>query len=222
MSNSQFIKDLKESKFYNLMFEEAASNVIMIYLTGSRLLDVTDDKSDYDIIVLVDDVNRRNESNYFMVYQDKKVHWIIISIDRYLNCDNYHCLPSFEYLGYMQLKNLTDDNIIYKNELYTDKIVEFLNKKEFISHYGCLSVIKNLSHYVNDIYNEGKLLTHRYSKWLYHLNIAYYYYNELEIDKEYLKEIKRIKWQPVQEQYKNKCFETIKWIKENIINKNVF
>ena len=59
--NDEFIADLTNSKFYRMLFD--GKDVVMIYIAGSRIYNVLDDRSDYDIVVITnkDDQDYPNE-----------------------------------------------------------------------------------------------------------------------------------------------------------------
>ncbi len=215
---NEFITEFKSSKFLNFILEESPYIVKFIYITGSRLVGIIDDRSDYDIICVTEGEGVRKESDYFIKYEDKKIHWIYISHDRFFQEETHY----WEYIGQNILKNLTEEHLLYVNDMFKDDVVKFIENKELLSFNGRRKLIKYFKNYIENIIEDGYIKEERYSKMLYHLCLAYYYENNIELETEFLKEIKRIRWQPVQEQYKTQCFEIIKWLKENIVDKNLF
>jgi predicted nucleotidyltransferase len=73
---SSFIKEFKQTKYYNQIFAENDSkNILGIYLVGSTCMGLDDQDSDYDITVLTlngDYVGALEE--FHLCYKGKKVH----------------------------------------------------------------------------------------------------------------------------------------------------
>lgn len=215
---NEFITEFNNSKFLNFILEESPYTVKFIYITGSRLVGIIDDRSDYDIICVTEGENVRKESEYFIKYEDKMVHWIYISHDRFFQEETHY----WEYIGQNILKNLTEEHLLYVNDRFKEDVDKFIENKELLSFNGRRKLIKHFKNYIENIIEDGYIKEERYSKMLYHLCLTYYYENNIELEIEFLKELKRIRWQPVQEQYKIQCFEIIKWLKENIVDKELF
>jgi hypothetical protein len=215
---NEFITEFNNSKFLNFILEESPHPVKFIYITGSRLVGIIDDRSDYDIICVIEGENVRKESEYFIKYEDKLVHWIYISHDRFFQEETHY----WEYIGQNILKNLTEEHLLYVNDRFKEDVDKFIENKELLSFNGRRKLIKHFKNYIENIIEDGYIKEERYSKMLYHLCLTYYYENNIELEIEFLKELKRIRWQPVQEQYKIQCFEIIKWLKENIVDKELF
>jgi hypothetical protein len=84
----QFIQDFKNSVVYKNIIEDNKVEIIMLFLTGTTLLQTQDDYSDYDICVLVKEKPAESQKELFKVYsrpgsyfmyykaQDKIVQWI--------------------------------------------------------------------------------------------------------------------------------------------------
>ena len=113
---NDFIKDFKASRFYDLMFGDY--DVAMIYVGGSQLYGARDDRSDYDLIVLVNG-DCRYEPNEYLTYNGKKVHWYWLNIDTFIKTGNSYPIL---YYGNLLFGHICDDCIIYKNYKYVDKV----------------------------------------------------------------------------------------------------
>ena len=70
---NEFINDLKSSPYYNRLF--AGHDVILISMYGSRPLDIVDNKSDYDLVVITSDFEEPVSPEEFLTYSGIKVHW---------------------------------------------------------------------------------------------------------------------------------------------------
>ena len=46
-----FIEAFKSTSYYKNIFEFSPAEIVFIYLSGSRLIDVIDNRSDYDIVI---------------------------------------------------------------------------------------------------------------------------------------------------------------------------
>lgn len=214
VSNSQFITDLKVSKYYQRMFLKY--DVIMIYLAGSNLAGVTDDRSDYDLIVITTDSPNLESPNECLKYEDIKVHWYYRNIADFIK--DYQNKSVLEIVGNVIFSNISEETIVYKNENYL-KIIDFLfDNKDEISKLGALNIYTSLNNYVNSILEGEEIKEQHYSKLLYHLCYASYVLTQEEKDIEFLKSIKRIRWQPVSDDYKNKAVKRLKLSKEYVEN----
>lgn len=76
----QFINDLVTSPYYERILN--GHDVVMIFLTGSRLIDITDGRSDFDLMVLTNDNEREEYVSEFLTYYTKKVHWHYVPVTK--------------------------------------------------------------------------------------------------------------------------------------------
>lgn len=210
------LDDFKNSEFYEMMFNDAPNEIIAIFLGGSYLNRTADERSDLDIMGIVKGDNIWTDNKNYLVWKDLIVaHWNWRSIDQYYSED----APMYDLLGQSMLKNITEDDFIYINEKYRSEVLTLINDKDNISKVGQIRVVKFFKKLINEIITDGFIAEKNYSKILYHLCLVYYYQNNLEPNLDLIREIKRIKWQPVQQKHLDQCFEMIKWLKENILDK---
>lgn len=206
--NDEFIADLTNSKFYRMLF--GGYDVAMIYISGSQLYGARDDRSDYDLIVLVNG-DCRYEPNEYLTYNGKKVHWYWLNIDTFTETENTYLI---RYYGNLLFGYVSDDYIIYKNEKYTDKINYLLEHKHEIALKGAEEFYKTQERLVEEICRKSRIDENNYTKFLGHLCVTSYYVLNEPIDKELVLKAKRIRWQPVDEDTKGKIIERLRLLKD--------
>lgn len=206
--NDEFIADLTNSKFYRMLFD--GKDVVMIYIAGSRIYNVLDDRSDYDIVVITnkDDQDYPNE---YLTYKGKKVHWYWRNIDNFIETGKTYTM---RYYGNVLFGYICEDCIIYKNEKYADKINDLLNNKRDIAINGAKLFYNAMKPLVERICEKSRIDEFDYTKYLGHLCVTSYYVLNEPIDKELVLKAKRIRWQPVDEDTKGKIIERLRLLKD--------
>lgn len=206
--NDEFIADLTNSKFYQMLFD--GKDVVMIYIAGSRIYNVLDDRSDYDIVVITnkDDQDYPNE---YLTYKGKKVHWYWRNIDNFIETGKTYTM---RYYGNVLFGYICEDCIIYKNEKYADKINDLLNNKRDIAINGAKLFYNAMKPLVERICEKSRIDEFDYTKYLGHLCVTSYYVLNEPIDKELVLKAKRIRWQPVDEDTKGKIIERLRLLKD--------
>lgn len=206
--NDEFIADLTNSKFYRMLFD--GKDVVMIYIAGSRIYNVLDDRSDYDIVVITnkDDQDYPNE---YLTYKGKKVHWYWRNIDNFIETGKTYTM---RYYGNVLFGHICEDCIIYKNEKYADKINDLLNNKRDIAINGAKLFYNAMKPLVERICEKSRIDEFDYTKYLGHLCVTSYYVLNEPIDKELVLKAKRIRWQPVDEDTKGKIIERLRLLKD--------
>lgn len=205
---NDFIKDFKTSRFYDLPF--SGYDVAMIYVAGSQLYGARDDRSDYDLIVLVHG-DCRNEPNEYLTYKGKKVHWYWRNIDTFIETGNTY---SMRYYGNLLFGYISDDCIIYKNEKYVDKINYLLEHKHEIALSGAKLFYESQKRLVESICEKSRIDEQDYTKYLGHLCVTSYYVLGEPIDNEIVLNAKRIRWQAVSEEIKTKIIGRLRLLKK--------
>lgn len=217
---NEFIEDFKKSEFYDYMLSESPEEIMGIYIGGSILNGASDDQSDIDLMIIIDGsaagIRVWRENTQYLVYKDYlRMHWNWRTIDRYYT-DEVHNL---ELCGHYMMRNLSYNNFIYINEKYKSELDKLLSDKYIISENGCRALTKALSTLICSVCEDNKILEKNYNKMLYHLSLCYYYLNNIEPDFNYIKEIKRIQYRTVRQEYLDRCIEIMHWLKENILEK---
>ena len=113
----------------------------------------------------------------------------------------------------IQFRNLNSDTILYQNKEYESQINELLSEKETISNNSCKALYNRLKELVDNIISDNAISEKNYTKMIYHLCLSAYYLNVDEPDISFLKKIKRIRWQPVSDEYKILAVERLKILK---------
>jgi hypothetical protein len=208
-----FINAFKKTSYYQGLFN--SSEVLLIYLAGSINVGITDGRSDYDIVILTSDSEHIYASRYeYLLYNGKKVHWYYRSIKHFFEADHK---DSLAYIGTMLVRNIREDLIIYKNPKYSDTLQKLYEIKDRLSALGIYRLFEVQKAYIDEILNNGKVLEKHHTKYLYHLSLASYYLTGEELDKDFLRVLKRIRTQSVPEEYKQLAIERLK-IYKNYIN----
>lgn len=169
---NDFITDFKNS----LLVERICSkyDVIMIWLSGSNVIGLADNTSDYDLGVLVADPitfskTEKTTESYKYKKNFKDVQCIYNSFEdiKALPCEGY--LAPYRHLGWAQLKYLTKDHIIYLNPKYETIVATLLEHKECIAENAMQSFLafftpamQTVSQNINyvQVVEWGKMLSH--------------------------------------------------------------
>lgn len=211
---NEFSYELRNSKFYENLF--GSYDVVMIYVAGSQLYGARDERSDYDLIVLVNG-DCRNEPNEYITYKGKKVHWYWRNINTFIEIGNTYAM---RYYGNVLFGYICEDCIIYKNEKYADKINGLLNNKRDIAINGAKLFYNAMKPLVERICEKSRIDEFDYTKYLGHLCVTSYYVLNEPIDCDVVLPAKRIRWQPVDEDTKGKIIERLRLLKDFIETKS--
>lgn len=211
---NEFSYELRNSKFYENLF--GSYDVVMIYVAGSQLYGARDERSDYDLIVLVNG-DCRNEPNEYITYKGKKVHWYWRNINTFVEIGNTYAM---RYYGNVLFGYICDDCIIYKNEKYADKINDLLNNKRDIAINGAKLFYNAMKPLVERICEKSRIDEFDYTKYLGHLCVTSYYVLNEPIDCDVVLPAKRIRWQPVSDDTKGKIIERLRLLKDFIETKS--
>lgn len=207
---NDFIKDFKISRFYDMLF--SSYDVVMIYVAGSQLYGARDDRSDYDLIVLVNG-DCMNEPNEYLTYKGKKVHWYWRNVDTFIETGGAYPM---QYYGNVLFGYICDDCIIYKNDKYVDKINYLLEHKHEIALSGAKLFYKSQEQLVESICKKSRINESDYTKFLGHLCVTSYYVLNEPVDSSVVLPAKRIRWQPVSDEIKVKIIERLRLLKNFI------
>lgn len=209
---SDFINSFKSSSAYKLLFD--GQRVAMIYIAGSRLSGAIDERSDYDIIVVVD-----NEGNYApeqtWSYEGKKVHWYFVELPVLAETRHIESRQkTLFYTGYVLFGLLKDENIIYENPDYRNAIDALKANKRNIGINGARLMYDWHKDYIDSIIADNSIQEVHYSKFIAHFCTASFFVWNEPIDTDLIREIKRIRWQPVSDECKTKAVERLRLLKK--------
>lgn len=166
-----FITDFKASPLIERICSKY--NVIMIWLSGSQAIGLTDHLSDYDLGVLVADqvsFSKTEKTPEFYIYkkEQKDVHCIYNSFeDVAANLCNGQLAP-YRYLGWAQFKCIQPDRILYINPKYATVVAKLIENKDLIAENSIrtfltllepqLRLTKTIHHVM--VVKWGKMLSH--------------------------------------------------------------
>ena len=212
---SKFIEELKNSKYLSNILNER--KVILLYVSGSRIIDATDDRSDFDLIAVVDE-NCKTEKEEYLTYNGRKVHWYYNPLSNFISARG----SGLRSVGAVLFANISEDKIIYANPEYEAVWKLLLANKDYIAMNGVYEIGKTYSKLINSIAEYGSVSANNYTKILSHLCVTSLFATGKPLDsnaKDMICQIKRIRWQPVSENAKMWCVERIielqRWLQSN-------
>lgn len=201
----QFINDLKSSPYYERIFN--GHDVIMIALTGSRLIDVVDERSDFDLLVVTNDKDREEYVDEFLTYYSKKVHWHYVPVQKLISNEDGNLLTCN---GEVEFVGLCEQKIIYADTKYYGIIKYLIENKNTVALVGAYGLVRFHSDLIYRILSANQIKQQDYCKYIYHLCFASYVVLAEEPDKSFLANIKRIRWRNIPDEHKNLAVERIR------------
>ena len=207
---SKFIEELRQSKYYaNIMGNH---NVILLYVSGSRIIDITDERSDYDLVAVVDEsVSVKTEE--FLTYNGRKVHWYYIPLTEFIAGKGRDSLRGY---GAVLFANVKDETVIYVAPSYESVCKMLIDNKEAIATNGCINVCMRYSCLIRSVVEAGEILPQHHTKILGHLcvtSLAVTGEKLTDETRDYVRQLKRIRWQPVSDEAKRWCVERLTMLK---------
>ncbi len=208
----QLIQELKKTSFYGkLLFKE---KTVCAYFGGSQLIGFKDEKSDFDIVCLVDGQPRKNEYNEYLMWNAKKVHFIYFDINDLFNSN----LSGLRLVTLNQFQALKENNtIFYLKEGFKEKIKYLLDRSDELLKIGFHKMILDFYHLIDEISRNGMKERNK-TKFLYHIVYAKRKYLNQSIVENYLAKLKRIRWQEIEDIYIKECIEDMKELKDYLSN----
>lgn len=195
----------KESQYYKRLFD-TETNIICVFLTGSRSIGTEDIFSDYDIIVFHDG-NSNAPMEEYIKYQDTiKIHWYQNNLKSFTGIENANYKNKY---GNMLSKFLKKENILYINYRYEQFLNYFIKISDELSYNMGMQLYRRFNEYLKNIVDNG-IQTYHYSKILYDLCCASYIVLNKTMNLDFLKEIKRIKTIPVSNSCKEEAYALLK------------
>lgn len=201
----QFINDLKASPYFERIL--SGHEVIMIVLTGSRLIDITDERSDFDLLVITNDSARIDYVSEYLTYYSKKVHWHYVPVTKLISNEDgtlLSCNGEVEFVG------LSEQKIVYANPRYYNVIRFLIENKDTVAQVGAYGMARFHNSLISSILSTNEIKEKDYCKFIYQLCFASYVLKSEIPDKRFLSEIKRIRWQPVSDEDKSLAVERIR------------
>lgn len=155
-----FISDFKKSGIIEWLSEKY--DIIFIWITGSRAVNLDDSDSDYDLGVLVADkieTPRDHEhitSGKYLKDPEKHIHFRVNTLK-----DVYSYLEKvpfifYDYLGWAQFGSFDESHIIYVNPKYQEILDELVANKHLISKRAAYAYLTTFNPVLNTL-ADGKL-----------------------------------------------------------------
>ena len=112
--------------------------------------------------------------------------------------------------------NITDDVIVYSNTEYEAVCKLLISNKNSIAANGVNRVCEHYSQLINSVVEAGKVLPQHYSKILAHLcvtSLAVTGEQLCDETRDFIRQLKRIRWQPVSDEAKSWCVTRLTMLK---------
>ena len=204
MNIKEFIEEFKNITYYKELFKD--DNILFAYISGCNLINITDEYSDIDIVIVTSG-NVNKELDKHINYGDIHVHWYYKDVKNFfLELDN---LPKSYIQGNVLFKYYNDDFLLYKNNKYEKEISYLISKKDIISNLSIYKHFYRNINLINTIINERGIKKDLYTKHIYHITYSYYILNNLPLDKDFLTKVKRMRYEDIDYECKNKVIQTI-------------
>ena len=207
----QFMNDIKASPYFERIV--GGHDVIMVSLTGSRLIDITDERSDFDLIVVTNDNEREEYVSEYLKYYSKKVHWHYVPVTKIIANEDGNlltCNGEVEFIG------LEASKILYVNPKYLKVVSFLLESKATIATVGAYGLVRFHNELIDRILAANEIKPESYCKYIYHLCFASYVLLSEEPQASFLTAIKRIRWKPVSDEYKALAVERIRLLRDYV------
>lgn len=214
---NNFISKFKQTSYYKDLFE-IDTDILLIYVGGSRSRKITTEFSDYDIgIITLDGEHKDLIKQVYLQYNDKKVHWYYCPIRWFFSavCDDL-CL----YSGILCLRDISDDLIIYKNPKYEKILDELFKLKTKLITPICYNIFESNRDYILEVLNDDYILPDYFDRALYLLCITSYYLFDELFNVDFLTALNINKHNvPLSNEYKQKIKERL-YLAINYIDQN--
>ena len=189
--------------------------LIMVWLAGSTLTGLADDKSDYDLGILIADTpaNTRNDRNEdYLIYKPtgKRVQWIY---DQVSDITTAQYSANQRNIGWAQfgcLTDINDEHILYINPKYHKFIEHLFQQKTEIAKYSIWLYLQTKDRYVNELLTRVEIPKELQLKSLYHFCWAASILSKQELNAETVEFIKRVKRSDECTLSKEDCYEALK------------
>lgn len=141
--NLSYIKELNKD-----------NKIMCIKIDGSRASGLENEKSDYDLTILLDDAVKNTDREFRLRYSidERKTHFYLQGKDWFAaSYDDFLSYYIFLIGGLLQYVNFNTNNIIYLNPFYKEQVQKILENKEIFYSQGVYEIYKNKD-IINDLY----------------------------------------------------------------------
>lgn len=211
----EFIEEFRQTPYYDALI--APENVIAIFVTGSRACGTNDERSDYDLqIITADDKGKFDDvgKRCYLRWNGIFVHWYITPLSLWAKPE-YNSL--FLYGGVNALMLVRPEAVIYENPKYPDALSTLRRQVAEIYDAAVCNFYHWAERYINEILSVGEIPERLYSKKIYHLCLSSYLLTGDDPDIEFLRKIKRIRWQPVSDEHNQLAVRRLQKLKDTVV-----
>lgn len=168
----EFMADFKASSLVDRICSKY--DVIMIWVSGSNCIGLTDSQSDYDLGVLVADniiFSKTEKTSEMYVYKKdaKEVQCIYNSFEDIKASPCVGSLAAYRHLGWAQFKYITEDHILYINPKYKEIVTTLIAHKDCIAKNAVYTFLKLMEPAIDSIENVNYISAIEWGKMLSHL-----------------------------------------------------
>lgn len=208
----EFVKELKNSPYFSkyILNDIEVDDIVGIYIAGSTSLKIEDEDSDYDIVVLTTKALPKTKffSEYVRLkYKGRPMHWYYDSIDYLFDLTDSDTL---DILGKVHFDQFFRAITIYENPKYSELLSKLEAIKAKISTLAGYCFLNAQRPRINKLITQNCILKEDHNKLLYQCCFASYYLTNTPINIDFLRELKRIYWNPVKQEYKDLTIEVLK------------
>lgn len=185
------IQRFQHHKYFQRIFS-ISDDVMLVFLSGSRISGVVDEYSDYDIGVFCPNYQLQDCYQRVQAQTGEVIHWYYNNLE---TLSGKKFIKEDKNFGLMLVYFLNNSYVLYVNPKYQKWIDTLMNNKKIIAYHQALIFYKYMLPTIYTLINYQTILPNMYKKNIYQLCLTYYVLLEQPIDIEFLKRIKRIQYQ---------------------------
>lgn len=209
---NKILEDFLETDVYKNY--ELEHKIYFVMLVGSTAFGLRDERSDYDVLIFVNNQDSYLKDYYkshYLIHKDgARLHWFV-SDETIIN------FPYYRYVWSMAIYLHNKENVFVINK---EKYEEFYDKKEELLLNSFKDEILDNTSYIKSLENKKEIEKASYSKHLYRYLAGWYlikYKEFTEKQLNWLKILKRMRWiEDFDKLYKEELQETLLEIQESI------
>lgn len=202
---NNLIERFQQHKYFQRIFN-IQDDIIMIFLSGSRISGIIDEYSDYDIGVFCPNYQLQDCYQRVQAASGEVIHWYYNNLE---TLSGKHFVKEDKNFGLMLVYFLEKSFVLYTNPKYDNWISTLFENRETIAKHQALLFYKYSLPTIYDLINHKTILPQKYKKNIYQLCLAYNILLNKPIDSDFLIRIKRISHQAPDSNDISKAYEII-------------